>query len=282
MDTRMYGSSLRNLKMFKDLVGQDPLPNVLLATTRWAMAEQVESGKAVKREEELRSSEDFWAPMLKRGSRLARFEDSRESALRLILSLADQDPMALQIQRELVEDGRKLIDTTAGNTVNEETKRLEEKYKAEIAQIQKEMDEALASRDKDVQEALQKSEQDFLRKLDRVREQQDMLRYEQRNEARRRQDEYDELRTEFERRLELKLSEQKLGYDEVVAQLKANESKLRQEQKDAVKAKIAEMNQEPSKKKSALKLVMSLLPIVGSVVLGVLGIPLPIGLLGGF
>jgi hypothetical protein len=276
MDTRIYGSSLRNLKMFKDLVGPDPLGNVILATSRWGMAERVDLDRAVQREQELRTSEDFWAPMLQRGSHLARFEDTKDSALQLIMSLVEQNPVILQIQKELVQDGKKLIDTAAGNTVNEETKRLEEKYKAEIAQIQKEMDEALAARDKEVQEALQKSEKDFQRKLDRVREQQDMLRYEQRNESRRRQDEYDQLRAAHEKQLKHDLSEQKLGYDEIVAQLKANNAKLRQEQQNVVDAKIHEMNKKDKKDRTGVKLVLGLLPLVGTVIFGVLGLPNPL------
>jgi len=281
MDTRMYGSSLRNLKMFKDLVGPDPLSNVILATTRWGMAEKVDQKRAMERERELRTSEDFWAPMLERGSRLARFEDSRDSGLQLIMSLIEQNPVVLQIQKELVEDGKNLIDTAAGNTVNEETKRLEEKYKAEIAQIQKEMDEALAARDKDVQEALQTSEKHFQRKLDRVREQQDMLRYEQRNEARRRESEYDQLQAEYQKRFKQELSEQKLEYDEVIAQLKANEAKLRREQRDAIDAEIAKMDKKDKKERTGLKLVLGLVPLVGSVVFSLLGLPSPMGMLTG-
>jgi hypothetical protein len=157
---------------------------------------------------------------------------------------------------------------------------LEQKYKAEIAQIQKEMDEALAARDKDVQDALQKSEKDFQRKLDRVREQQDMLRYEQRNEARRRQDEYDQLRVAHEKQLKHDLSEQKLGYEEIVARLEANNSKLRQEQQNVIDAKIQEMNRKDKRDRSGIRLVLGLLPLVGTVIFGVLGLPNPLSASG--
>lgn len=38
MDERMYGSSLRNLKMFRDLCGDSPMKNVVLVTNRWEQA----------------------------------------------------------------------------------------------------------------------------------------------------------------------------------------------------------------------------------------------------
>ncbi|KAK3070300.1 hypothetical protein LTR53_000895 [Teratosphaeriaceae sp. CCFEE 6253] len=280
MDPRMYGSSLRNLKMFKDLVGPDPLQNVVLATTRWGQARK--SGElelAESKEHQLKTEEAFWAPMVHRGSRVARFEDTRDSALQLILSLVDQRPVVLQIQSELVDQKKKLIDTAAGNTVNEESKRLEKKYKDEIAQIQKEMDEALAARDHDVQEALKKSEVDFQRKLDKVHAEQDMLRYERRNETRRMQDDMEELRSAYRKEVEKregemmkKLGAQKLDFDETVARLKANEGKLREEQRVAMQQKINEVDRKDSKGRTGMKLVVSLLPVVGSVVLSLLGI----------
>ncbi|KAK4892653.1 hypothetical protein LTR27_008929 [Elasticomyces elasticus] len=280
VDPRMYGSSLRNLKMFKDLVGPDPLRNVILATTRWGQAKKIgELELAESKEQQLGSEEAFWAPMVQRGSRMARFEDTRDSALQLILSLIGQKPIVLQIQSELVDQKKDLIDTAAGNTVNEETKRLEKKYKDEIAQIQKEMDEALAARDHDVQEALKKSEEDFQKKLDKVHAEQDMLRYERRNETRRMQDDMEELRSayrkEIEKRegeLEKKIGAQKLDFDETVSRLKANEGKLREEQRRAMQQKIDEIDKKDSKGRTGLKLVASLLPLVGSIVLGFLGI----------
>lgn len=276
MEPRATGSSLRNLKMFRDLVGHEPLKNVILATTRWKMAAEVEPLLSTERETDLQESEDFWKPFLDSGSRYARFEDSRESALKLIMSLVEKQPQVLQIQKELVVEDKNLIDTTAGNTVNEESKRLEEKYKAEIASIQKDMDDALAARDKDLQEALAKSEESFQRKLDRVHKQQDMLRYEQRDEARRSRDEQEQLAALLASREE-EMKKQKLGYEEALARIKANESKLRREQQEAIDAKLQEMDKKDKKDKTAWQVVLGLFPLVGMAIFALLGIPAPVG-----
>ena len=82
--------------------------------------------------------------------------------------MIDSSPAVLQTQSELVDQKTDLIDTAAGNTVNEEVIRLQKKYKDELLQIQKEMDDALAARDSDVQEALRKAGEDYQRKLDKV------------------------------------------------------------------------------------------------------------------
>jgi hypothetical protein len=139
-DRKMTGSSLRNLKMFKDLCGDEPMKNVALVTTGWGTAEKAgELAKAISNESQLCTDRDFWLPLIKKGSCPVRFEDTKESALSIIRSLADHNPELLKIQRELVDEDKNLIDTSAGHTVNEEMKKLEEKYQAELTKVKKEM-----------------------------------------------------------------------------------------------------------------------------------------------
>ncbi|KAK1066326.1 hypothetical protein LTR74_007213 [Friedmanniomyces endolithicus] len=176
MDPRMYGSTLRNLKMFKVLVGPDPFPNVLLATTRWGQAEKLdELALAESRESQLSTDEEFWAPMIRRGARVARFKDTRESAMQVVLSLIHQVPIVLQIQAELVDQAKDLIDTTAGIAANEENKRLELKYRAELAQLQQEMDEAIAERDTELQNIIENSRETFEQRLGVIKAERDLL-----------------------------------------------------------------------------------------------------------
>ncbi|KAK3670594.1 hypothetical protein LTR78_009562 [Recurvomyces mirabilis] len=281
MDPRMYGSSLRNLKMFKELVGPEPLQNVVLATTRWGqLSKSGEVDMGESREKQLCDDETYWKPMISRGSRVARFEDTRDSALNLILSLIEAQPKVLQIQSELVDQKKDLIDTSAGTAVNEEVKRLESKYKEELQQIQFDLDKALEQNEADVQEALEHAKADFERKLDRVHAEQDLLRYESRNQSRKMRDEYEQLQLAYQQ----KLGAQKLDFDETVRILQANESKLRKEQRDAMNKQIEEMKKQKkgSPGRTGMKLVAGLLPVVGSVVLGLLGIPVGLGgLMGG-
>lgn len=276
-DPRMYGSSLRNLKMFKDLCGESPLKNVLLVTNRWEKAASCgDMAKATAKEIELRDGPNFWQPLIKRGSRMVRWEgtDTHESALDILRTFMDGTPEILQIQRELVEQDKKLIDTTAGATVNEEVVRLEREYQIEINKIRKEMQEASDQRDEDVKEALEASKQDYERKLGKIREEQDLLRYESRNEKRKRQSEIEDLRSLYEKKVEEQLSAQKLDFDHTVEQLMANQDKLRTEQQLAMENEIASMKQQKKEKRSSVKLILSLIPLLGSVTLAALGIPI--------
>lgn len=289
-DRKMYGSSLRNLKMFRQLCGDNPLKNVVLATTGWGTAEK--SGnlqKAADNENQLETDPDFWEPMIKRGSTTARFTDTQESALEIIMSLAGRAPVTLQIQRELVEEEKNLIDTAAGTTVNEEMKKLEAKYKAEVSKIQQEMDEALSMRDQEMHDALDESKQAFQRRLDQVRLEQQTLTYERRNEHRRLQEELEETKWELKRtaqqqkedhelQLRAQRVEDQMHFDQIVAQLRQNSDKVRAEERIFLEEKIREVEAKPTKKKGkGVKILCKIAPLLGSVAMSLLGFPMLLG-----
>ncbi|CAK1366720.1 hypothetical protein CB0940_10104 [Cercospora beticola] len=270
-DPRMYGSSLRNLKMFKDLCGESPMKNVVLVTNRWEDARVTgQEQQARDKEVELRTRTEFWQPLLKRGAQMMRCEDSHESALTIVRRFINNRPEVLQIQTELVEQSKPLIETKAGTTVNEEALRVEKKYQAELDQIRKEMDEARAAADLEVQEALELSKKEYERKLDKVRDEQELLRYERRNESRRMQSEMDDLKAAYER----ELGKHKLDFEDTVRTLLANQDRLREEQRRVVTAEIEAMKKKPKDKRSGTALVVGLVKTVGSVALSSMGIPM--------
>lgn len=293
MDPRMYGSSLRNLKMFKDLCGENPMKNVVLVTNRWEYASSCgEAGKALEKEGELRTKADFWAPLIKRGSDMVCWEDNYApriqytSAVKDFLSAHDiirrfinKEPKVLQIQTELVEQQRKLIDTTAGVTVNEETLRVEKKYQDELVKIRQEMEEAKAAADLEVQEALEQSKKDYERKLNKLQDEQDLLRYERRNERRRMNNEIEDLKEAYQKQIDAKLGAQKVDFEQTVQTLMANQEKLREEQRRMMQIEIDNMRKKPKEKRSVSGLILGLIPTIGGLALSAMGIP--VGLFGG-
>jgi hypothetical protein len=82
----MTGTMLKNLRMFANLCGQEAMPNVIVATTMWS---EVKKGKGELREQELERI--FWKSMVADGCKIERFEDSYNSAWRIIGSLAEND-----------------------------------------------------------------------------------------------------------------------------------------------------------------------------------------------
>jgi hypothetical protein len=99
--------------MFRHLCGAAALRNVILTTTFW---DQVSDEVGSRREAQLIS--EFWAPMTQHGSRVARFYPSTyESAWDLINQFDTSTTLnprpALQLQTEMVDEGKKLQETSA-------------------------------------------------------------------------------------------------------------------------------------------------------------------------
>ena len=109
-DNRMQGSMIKNLQLFKSLVGEHALKNVVLVTTIWGEVKNFAA--AEDREQELRG--DFWSAMLDKGSRTTRFEGDKASAEGLVAQLLGKRDVVLQLQYELVDKRVQLKNTTAG------------------------------------------------------------------------------------------------------------------------------------------------------------------------
>ena len=186
---RMTGSALRNLRLFRELCGADPLKNVVLSTTFW---DEVETATSERREVELRETDEFWAGMLKRGSRMARAGD-RAACIAIVTSILGQTPQPLQIQRELVEDDVPLVETAAGSFLNEELATMETKHKLEKAELQKQLEEALQQHDIELQEIMKKEQDKVDEKLTKVKKQQEQLRADRRSDMRRQQMHFDDI-----------------------------------------------------------------------------------------
>lgn len=112
-DNRMTGSAQRYFEMFMRLCGDQNLENVVLLTTMWG--ELKDEGKGLQRERELRR--EFWTTMEKNGSTIRRFDGSRSMAEAFVCRLMRKHDIILDIQDELVGQGKRLDQTKAGQLV---------------------------------------------------------------------------------------------------------------------------------------------------------------------
>ena len=110
IDNREKGSSLRNLKMFKKLCGEQNFPNVVLGITWW---DQEDAEIAASREKILRETPEFWGDMVARGSRMVRIPRDRKGCLDLLLDIAQNSTTTLQIQEEMVNQQKSTKETSA-------------------------------------------------------------------------------------------------------------------------------------------------------------------------
>ena len=124
--TRMHGTSRRNLVVFSRLCGDSALDKVILATTKW---NKVEEGEGAERELDLRGM--FWKKMVNQGSTMFRFTGTYESAWEIVHHILQPRSLSLSllIQRELVDLQKLLPETEAGQCLREALEHLLEEQK---------------------------------------------------------------------------------------------------------------------------------------------------------
>ena len=188
IDPRITHGGMRNLRMFQKLCGPEPMANVFLVTSFWG---KVTPQEGDDREEELRTTPEFWGDMIEEGAQMARFENTQESAFALVEALSKKGRVTLQIQREMCLEGTALAQTEAGQQVNEELIELEKKHekelqnlRSEIQEMQDQTNQKLNESDRKLKEALEREQDKFEKKLERVKAQQEVLQADHRNEFR--------------------------------------------------------------------------------------------------
>ncbi|KAF8910600.1 P-loop containing nucleoside triphosphate hydrolase protein [Gymnopilus junonius] len=135
-DFRMGGISTRNFKMFRQLCGESSLKNVVILTNMWGEVSR-EVGEA--REDELASKDMFFKPVLDKGGQLFRHDNTQKAAHTVLRQIMENHPIALQIQRELVDQKKQISETAAGEELNRELMTQIRKHRDEMRSLQEEM-----------------------------------------------------------------------------------------------------------------------------------------------
>ena len=147
----MQGSTIKNLEMFQRLCGRECFPNVALVTTMWqTLGRSVESQRIGEdREHTLRSNDKFWGVMEKSGSRVMRHYGDKKSVADVLYWMVNRksNKIVLDIQRQMVDQGCSLDETTAGKYLQEEFVKLRIKYEKEMEELQRSLAEARQDRD---------------------------------------------------------------------------------------------------------------------------------------
>ncbi|KAF8856749.1 putative GTPase Era, partial [Acephala macrosclerotiorum] len=111
---RMKGSDMKNLEVFREIVGKRNIANCFFVTTKWS---KVSDEEGALREQELVEDGSFWKLMLDQGAQVMRFRGTRRSATEIIHSLCSAvDPLGFKpkITIEYCEEGRSINETSAG------------------------------------------------------------------------------------------------------------------------------------------------------------------------
>ena len=136
--------------MFRELCGDTTLRNVVLVTNMWTRDSR-DANEA--REHEL--SAKFFKPVLNKGARLIRHHDTAQSTHDIIRKIMANHPLALQIQRELVDERKGIVDTSAGQAVNRELNEQAKRHRAELEKVEKGLMQALKEKDDETKQELE-------------------------------------------------------------------------------------------------------------------------------
>lgn len=105
---------MRNKGMFEKLCGLNALHNVILVTTMWDKVYDLPAAEA--REKDL--STNYWKSMIASGAQMKHHQNSYQSAWNILDQLTGPR-QPLQIQREMVDEGKSLPQTAAGSALFE-------------------------------------------------------------------------------------------------------------------------------------------------------------------
>ncbi|KAJ4985396.1 hypothetical protein SVAN01_09151 [Stagonosporopsis vannaccii] len=131
-DNRYSRAAVRNLELCKRVCGRDAYKNVILVTSGW---HQVDASTAEGREKQL--EDDFWASMISQGSNVGRYYGDQASAVGLLNTMMSQDEVVLQLQKELLDDGKELDATAAGSYIKPKLEGLQQPQQGIYHSLQK-------------------------------------------------------------------------------------------------------------------------------------------------
>ncbi|ORZ12598.1 P-loop containing nucleoside triphosphate hydrolase protein, partial [Lobosporangium transversale] len=128
-ETRLRGSNVKNLEMFDRLCGKDAYGNVVMLTRGWGLQT---TPSALKRELQLKDK--HWRDYLVEGCKLDRYQD-RDDLIRIFKAMLCNRPVALKIQQEMVVERKGLLETAAGQHINQELIIQKKAFDEELASI---------------------------------------------------------------------------------------------------------------------------------------------------
>ena len=149
-DIRFTGISGRNFKMFRELCGDAALKNVALVTNMWTR-----DSRDINEAREIELSGRFFKPVLDEGAQLIRHHDTATSTHDIIRKIMTNQPVALQIQRELVDEHKSIVDTAAGKAVNRELNEQAKRHRGELEKVERGMVQALEEKDEVTKQELE-------------------------------------------------------------------------------------------------------------------------------
>ncbi|TFY60633.1 hypothetical protein EVJ58_g5030 [Rhodofomes roseus] len=137
----MSGISLQTFHLFRKLCGENAMENVTIATTMW---ETVDLPTGEDRLGQLQG--EYFKPACDRGARIARHNNTPESAVSILSALLRLPSSALRIQEELHE-GKTIPHTDAGYELDRQLQERCTQQRCGVNKLEKELAESAQSQE---------------------------------------------------------------------------------------------------------------------------------------
>ncbi|KAF3912204.1 hypothetical protein ABW21_db0209009 [Orbilia brochopaga] len=163
IEPRMTRSALKNLRLFKKIVGAKNLSKCCLVTTKWS---KETTALTESRETELQTDKQFWQPLLKKGAHMVRFGDTKQSVLDT-LEIVGADSGS-EFTPKLVEELKKgvpLAETAAGKEVDDNIEKVKSTRTLELAGLKEEYAEAIEEDDVEMADDISKQQAEYEKEI---------------------------------------------------------------------------------------------------------------------
>ena len=209
----MTGIARKNFSMFRKLCGDNALQNVVIVTNMWG---EVDPQVGNEREAELAREDIFFKPVIEKGARMARHQNTIPSAEAIIRLILDNDPLPLRIQEELVNEHKDISETGAGEELNREINAQIRRHKEEMRELKEDMERAMKNKDEETRKELE---------IETQRMQKDIERFQ--NDSARLESDYKKEKERLEARMEQMESEARKEAERIMNQYKGEIDGLR-------------------------------------------------------
>jgi hypothetical protein len=171
-EARMRGSAMKNLRMFRQVVGSNNMSHCCLVTTKWSKQSEDLSRS---REAELQTNDTFWKPLVDRGAHIMQFKDSLHSAMDIIRPFTRCPRFIMKLTLEYNVEGKKLDKTEAGKEVFDDLEQAQKEHQEEIEALREDRKMALDAKDKQMLEMIEKERVRLQKEMDDMKAGQQLL-----------------------------------------------------------------------------------------------------------
>ena len=151
--------------MFRELCGDKTLKNVVLVTNMWTRdPHDINEARGTE------LSTKFFKPVLDKGAQLIRHHDTTQSTHDIIRKIFSNHklPVVLQIQRELVDERKGIIETSAGKAVSRELVEQAKRHRAELEKIEEGMRRAMEEKNEEMRQELEEERRNLQEQVKRI------------------------------------------------------------------------------------------------------------------